>query len=205
MSSIIKNATALSREEIEALYAIHKKVYFDRGIGHPKEIWLNNLLKMYHNTSDKKVQLFSYEHNSSIDGYTITAGPIFVGNKQWYKIVEAGACQKTQIKSADAFTKLIRERLNCTENKEYTAEIDKSYKNIIALSIQAGFDYCRDKNIAYEIMRRFIGDNVFKILNDKNGIIVNRDTITRKNYEGRILTHIHNNDLLHHLKVAVSF
>lgn len=189
MIAQLKNSKTLTKDEIDRLYTIHEKQYFNKGIGHSNERWIANLLYPgnYHqitaskNNNAKEVYIFGEE---TIDGYTINV-PIknAYKNTMWTKIIEAAVDSKKS--NTKTFLEMIKTQIN--PKKNYFCEIDSKSTGIISIVKQAGFKNINSELKAKILMNAALGNCEFNITKYSEYMIINRNTKISSNYEGCLL------------------
>lgn len=196
MESTITTPAALTQPQIDRLYALHKRVYFDRGIGHPPEIWREHLFRNYHGVCSKYVQLFrTADSPQEIDGYTICTAPVECAAGRWIKIIEAGlTLTGNRRDTREAFVRMLSALVNghigeSDQSPSFIAEIDVESENIASLLLdRVGFVDLTDNTLAHSVLGCFLEGVDFSIRTAAEGrsLISERKTAIKQHYSGRI-------------------
>ena len=195
MDSLITTPSQLTEQTISKVYEIHKRVYFDKGIGHPKEVWCDNLFRGYQNAGTKYVQIFRVHETteSIVDGYSICTGPVDCAGDIWMKIIEAGLTLKGGRRDIpNAFTQMLTMLVTNPIGEyrgdiNFVAEVDIQSEKIASILLdRVGFKHMLDKTLAHTVVRAFLKDIDFRIKDTDPGLIIERRTAIKNEYVGQI-------------------
>lgn len=180
----IFNTTDLTERQIQDLYSLHEQIYFKRGIGLNFKKWKQNLLKLYHNSTTKKVQIIT-DYFSNIKGYSIFTTPICIDGLHWSKILEGGLrSDNSQQDFIDMIIDLTESNWN--EPIWFFGETSVESRIVLKLMKESGFNEECDISIIDNIFSTYLRSNTFKLLK-KNGLCIKRKTDLYPNYFGKIL------------------
>jgi hypothetical protein len=188
MRSEFKLATNLNKDEIDQIYSIHRKVYFDKGFGLTRNIWQMNLDRKYHLNHDKMVQIFySEEDKQRIDGYNIFLKPIQINCYYWSKILEGGVTTVDKSQNNRTFLSMYNDLINWDIKTSYIGETSISSNGVTSLLIKSGFSLAEDKKLFEHALKEFLNSVNYSITNSDGKCVVHRITAINNNYEGYIM------------------
>ena len=188
MKSEFKHPHELSQDELEQVYAIHKKVYVSKGIGLDFDIWQNHLLKKrYHNVADKMIQLFYFNDLSRIDAYNILTEPIQIEGEFWSKLIECGASPVSSRDIRSAFLTMYKDLLFWRDNIIFFGETSIQYHTIINLLKESKFTVFYDVSKLKNVFKTFIQSNEFELYNGEQGVEIKRKTFYTPTYHGYVV------------------
>ena len=194
MNSKYKKANELTENDLKQLYSIHKKVYYNKGIGLHFNTWKYNLVgKDYHGVTTKNIQLFHLYENTRIDAYNIFTEPIKINGIYWSKIIEGGSAPFSPRDSKSAFLKMYKDLFLWRENTIFMGETGVKFPAVTNLLIESGFkkDYSMEKiKMAIKVL---IQSNDFLLFNGDDGIEIKRRTALIDAYHGFVL--VKNNNI----------
>ncbi|MDP2946707.1 MAG: hypothetical protein Q8N88_01200 [Nanoarchaeota archaeon] len=176
---------------------IHRKVYYEKGIGLAKSTWEINLNKNYHSNHQKIVQLYYFDEGKvRIAGYNIFLKPILIKGNSWSKIIEGGVAAHNESPDNKTFLSMYRDLLNWDFGTSYIVEASISSNGVTRLLLKAGFGFEKDQNKIDSIFPVFLNSTNYLITSSDGKCIIKRSTAINNSYEGYIV--IYKSKIINH-------